>query len=70
MGYSVKANDIVKDCRIHKSSCGHVRKRGGEPGKYGQVHWEDFDTLNAADQYASTWRAKGYDTRPCKVCSP
>ena len=37
-----------------------LRKRGGPPGKYGQVHWEDFDTLDDAEKWAQTWQSKGY----------
>jgi len=60
MRYAVKANDFVRDVVIHKYPCGHIRKRGGEPGKYDQVHWEDFDALNDAERWARGWQSKGY----------
>jgi len=60
MRYAVKANDIVKDVVIHKYPCGNIRKRGGAPGKYDQVHWEDFDSLDDAEKWARTWQSKGY----------
>jgi hypothetical protein len=68
MGYSVKANDIVKDVVIHRSDCGHVRKGGGEPGKYDQVHWEDFNTLQDAEAWVIQWKLKGYKTKHCGHC--
>lgn len=67
MGYAVKANDIVKDVVIHKYPCGHIRRRGGPPGMYGQVHWEDFDTLDDAEKWVQGWQSKGY-TKKCHTC--
>lgn len=69
MNYSVKANDWIPDVVIHKASCGHARKRGGV-GKYGQVHWEDFNSLEQAENYARVWRRKGYTLKYCKHCRP
>ena len=69
MKYSVKANDFVRDTVFHLKSCHHVRKRGGI-GKYGQVHWEDFDTLAEARKYARAWERQGYELKYCKHCKP
>ncbi len=66
--YAVKANDFVKDVVIHKYPCGHIRKRGGSPGKYGQVHWKDFYTLDIAEAYAQNWGSKGYTKKYCRSC--
>lgn len=71
MSYSVKANEFVRDTVIHRSGCSEVRKRGGEPGKYGQVHWADFATVSQAEQWAAQWVAKGYKgPKRCRRCSP
>ncbi len=67
MRYAVKANDFVRDVVIHES-CGHIRKRGGEPGKYGQVHWKDFEELSDAEKWAQEWQAKGYAKKYCSFC--
>ncbi len=68
MGYAVKANDFVRDVVIHEDSCSQVEKGGGPPGKYGQVHWKYFDTLDAAEKYAQKWQAKGYTGKYCSFC--
>jgi len=68
MNYSVKTNSIVKDIVIHRYPCRQIKKRGGGPGKYGQVHWEDFDTLDAARAYARKWEDKGYSLKYCRFC--
>lgn len=67
MDYSVKVNSIVKDVVIHKYPCGHIRKRGGGPGKYGQVHWKDFNTLDEAEEFAKSKEMIGYKIK--KYCS-
>jgi len=64
--YAVKVNDFVKDVVIHKYPCGHIRKRGGAPGKYGQVHWFDFETFEDAIREARIWEAIGYELKYCK----
>ncbi len=69
MNYSVKANDWIPDVVIHMASCRHVRKRGGI-GKYGQVHWEDFKSLEEAEAWAEVWRRKDYTKKLCKTCKP
>jgi hypothetical protein len=53
---------------IHKYPCGHIRKRGGEPGKYGQIHWSDFDLLGDAEKWASDWEKQGYLKKQCSFC--
>jgi hypothetical protein len=68
MRYAVKVNSFVKDIVIHKHPCGHIRKRGGAPGKYDQVSWEDFDTLDAAEEHAKTWESRGYIRKHCRFC--
>jgi len=68
MMYAVKVNDFVKDVVIHRYPCGNIRKRGGAPGKYGQVHWFDFETYNEALNEARRWEAMGYELRHCKQC--
>jgi len=69
MEYAVHVNDNVKDVVIHKYPCGNIRKRGGEPGKYGQVHWKDFDELSDAEKWAQEWQTKGYAKKYCSFCS-
>jgi|GEM_PF-1691662 len=69
MGYSTKVNSIVKDVVIHRYPCAQIRKRGGGPGKYGQVHWGDFDALDAAEEYAKKWEMKGYQKKYCSFCT-
>ena len=66
--YAVKANDFVMDVVIHRYPCGNIRKRGGAPDKYGQVHWFDFETYNEALGEAREWKAKGYALKHCKKC--
>lgn len=66
--YAVKVNDFVKDVVIHEYPCGQIRKRGGAPGKYGQVHWEDFDTLADAEEYAQQYQNRGYTKKYCSFC--
>ena len=68
MQFAVKANDWTKDVVIHKYPCPYIRIRGGEPGKYGQVHWEDFNDLQAAENYAQIWEMKGYRKKYCSRC--
>lgn len=68
MTYAVKANDIVRDVVIHEYPCGQIRKRGGDPGKYGQVHWDDFDTLDDALKWARKYQNKGYTMKYCSFC--
>ena len=65
--YAVKANEIVKDVVIHRYPCGQIRKRGGV-GKYGQVHWYDFDTYEQALGEARKWEARGYKLKHCSFC--
>ncbi len=69
MKYSVKANSIVKDVVIHRHPCGQIRKRGGSPGKYGPVFWEDFGTLDDAQDYAKQWQKRGYVLKYCSFCA-
>lgn len=66
--YAVKVNDIVKDVVIHKYPCGHIRKGGGAPRKYRQVHWFDFDTYEQALNEGRRWQAKGYNLKLCSSC--
>ena len=65
--FAVKVNDIVKDVVIHMYPCGEIRKRGGK-GKYGQVHWYNFDTYKQALIEAKKWEARGYELKHCKHC--
>jgi len=66
--YAVKANDFVRDVVIHRYPCGHIRKGGGSPGKYNQVHWKDFDKLSDANRWADQWVRRGYTKKYCRFC--
>ncbi len=66
--YAVKANDIVRDVVIHKYPCGHIKKGNGPPGKFGQVHWYDFDLYEQALNEARKWQVKGYKFKHCSFC--
>ena len=67
MSISVKVNDITKEVVLHESSCHEVRKRGGV-GKYNQVHWDDFDSLQEAELHALEWINAGYSKKYCAKC--
>lgn len=67
--YTVYENRVGKYVRVHRSSCGHVKKHGGRSSATpptGRYH-EGFDTLQDAQIKAS---AIGYPWRPCSVCLP
>lgn len=68
MVYSVKVNYFVRDVKIHRYPCGQIRKRGGGPGKYGQVLWQDFATLGEAEEFAKKWELSGYKKGYCRIC--
>ena len=68
MEYAVKANSFIKDVIIHQCPCKEIRKRGGGPGKYGQVYWQDFATLSEAEKYATEWQIRGHKKDYCGHC--
>ena len=61
--YENRANPHVT---IHRDSCGHLRKHGGEH-KYNQGGYKNHRTLSEAIAYSKT---TGLPANECSACKP